>query len=76
MNYNPRGINHKLYTQSYFLIHNNGSYMHSFGKRAAAVAVSLSLLGIFAYQNWSTRLPASRPIKWLNKQTYLYYSHK
>jgi hypothetical protein len=37
--------------------------MHSFGKRAGAVAVFMGLFGIFAYQNWSTTLPISKPLK-------------
>lgn len=63
MPYDPSSLNHKLYTQSYFLIHSNESYMHSFGKRAGAAATIMGLFAIFAYQNWSTTLPVSKPLK-------------
>ena len=60
---NP-GFNHKLYTQSYFLIHNNSAFSHSFGKRAGTAATVGFFVGLLLFQNWSPRLPGSKPIKW------------
>ena len=56
-------IHHKLYTQAYFLIHNNSSYMYSFGRRASAVSVAMVLAGFLVYQNWAHRLPAAKPLE-------------
>lgn len=47
----------KQFTQAYFLITNNPSYMYSFLKRVKAITLNLTLIGIVFASNLQLKVP-------------------